>query len=193
MLDPSRAGREPSHGVNMTITGRIVRFGLAIGLALGLCSSAAAVTSNTFTYSPVQQGSYMVTPLDFTPLSGGSTFYQNGGEYLGTPSSTLCFGAGVHLPQGARVLAVIVKYRNGAVYHPHFTLFRVAFASNAFNNLTYFQTTANSGDTAVYNGATAGFAVVDNTVYKYLFATCLGQDDRLYGARIIYQYTSAGD
>jgi hypothetical protein len=127
---------------------------------------------------------------------------QGGGEYFNSPSQGLyiqspggegCFVAGVDLPVGSRIQWITFILRSGPASNPNSSLWRrhVARRTGALR----LATSVRGSDTfeVTYDRITLGAAKrLVTSEYAYGIDVCLGADDRFYGARIKYTYTSAG-
>ena len=176
------------------------RIGLAVlatALAIG---TARAVTDSAFLYSHPKNGYLMVDTFDMRPANSSTNFvsgFTTEGFAIGPgDSTTACFQAGLHFPDGATLSRVVVHFKSGASANgqPSVILWRKTPTGDALQagNQTFADDTASprSGNVPV----TAALAVVDNARYSYGLEMCLHSTaDRFYGARIAYTYKNAGD
>ncbi len=171
--------------------------GIVIGVVatLVLSGTAMAITDTSFTYSTVQTGYLMIGPADLVPENDLSANDYSLG--IGGVVSNLgaCFIAPVHLPQGARMTSVRTSYRSEAASNPGLNLMR----TNPVTGSTAFlisRTILDDSDTLQYvnDAVPANLRLVTNSLYIYTYQVCVGgSGDAFYGARIAYQYYTAGD
>ncbi len=170
--------------------------GIVIGVVatLVLSGTAMAITDTTFTYSTVQTGYLMIGPGDLVPENNGSA-----DDYSLAPvviSGTFaCFTAPVHLPQGARMTSVRTSYRSDAATNPGLLLERFNPVTGAHDYLIAPRSILDDSDTLQYvnDVIPANLRLVTNSHYLYSYRPCVGSGDVFYGARIAYQYYTAGD
>jgi hypothetical protein len=175
--------------------------GLARSSAVAAVSSlvaggmAFAITSNTFTYSPAQNGALMIDALEMAPdgaLSADNyTVNYSGGELFGSG----CFGTAIHLPQGARLVELRIFFQSGGSSDPNFTLVKHAPSTATNTNIvgTQLLDNSNTRKVAVFNLAANPNRIINNAVAGYGFGFCMGSSDIFFGARIAYSFSSAGD
>ena len=170
--------------------------GMVIGVVatLVLSGTAIAVTDASFTYSTVQTGYLMIAPADLVP---GNNFHANdyfiGIREAGT-SSSACFNAAVHLPQGARMTSVRTSYGSGPATNLYLDFKRANPVTGTSAYLIGRSVVDDSSTLTYVNDAVpANLGLVNNALYTYSYFVCVGSDTYFYGARITYQYTSAGD
>lgn len=183
----------------MQIIGRINRFGLAVGMGIGMSGVAIAISSNAFTYSPAKTGSYMIGPADLQPeaTDANTVQYSLSPIFFSTGHASgddNCFMAPVHLPHGAKTTRLITTYESGAEANPFFRLMRVNAVADDWGIMAVRFITDNSA-TRRNSAVTipASVATVNNGSFIYNYEICLGYKDVFYGARIEYQYFNAGD
>ena len=172
--------------------------GIVIGVVatLVLSGTALAVTDASFTYSTVQTGYLMVGPADLVPTSEISADnYSLSDTSASSSYSNNCFVAGVHLPQGARVTTVRTSFSSGAGDNNIFiTLTRVNPLTPGRDYLVSHYVANDAGSRTYVNDVVpATLRLVNNALYTYTYEVCVGSSTYFYGARITYQYTSAGD
>src|SRR4051794_25879480 len=93
---------------------------IAIAAAVGtaaLIGTAQAITDTTFTYSTPRTGFLGINPTALASLDS-SNAYSNTVVQLTTTGSPSCFGTGINLPQGAKVVTIVVWYKSGAGTDP---------------------------------------------------------------------------
>ena len=167
--------------------------GIAIGMLI--VGTAAAVTSRSFTYSKPKIGYLSLSTLDFSSDRIGNTSadYRIDMEFLTNTDVNRYFVAGVHLPNGAKILSATFWYSStvGAGFIGN--LGRSALAVQSSDDLVRVQPTDSSGNRL---GATdtvdPSMQTVNNGVYAYNVYAGLKDGQTFYGARIKYSYTSAG-
>ena len=170
---------------------------IAIGvvITLVLSGTAMAVTDTSFRYSTVQTGYLMIGPGDFVPQAAVTANNHFIEPFKMTLGSTFgCFDAGVHLPQGATVTSVRTSYRSGTDSDLLIYLVRVNPVTEDFGYLIARAVSDDSSaHTYVNDLVAADKRLVNNGLFTYTYEVCFGSGTTFYGARIAYQYTSAGD
>ncbi len=169
--------------------------GIVIGVVatLVLSGTAMAITDTSFTYSAVQTGYLMIGPADLLPESSADANDYTVDSVVAY-SSGACFRAPVHLPQGARMTSVRTSYSSGAANNPSMRLQRTNPVTLATTTLfQHFVVDDSATPTYVNNVVPANLALVTNSLYTYTYGVCVGSFDAFYGARIAYQYYTAGD
>ena len=171
---------------------------LLAGIAIGMVvvGTAAAVTSSSFTYSKPKIGYLSLSTLDFSSDRVGDTLndYRNDMAFLTDDSPDRYFVAGVHLPNGARILSATFWYSSSTLVTNFIgNLGRANLATPDSTDLARVQPTDNSGNrTGVTQAVPAGMQTVNNRVYSYSVYVGIIPGQTFYGARIKYSYTSAG-
>lgn len=171
---------------------------LAITTVAG-AGTADAITSGGFNYKKPHVGVYTISTADMQPegTNAHAEAYSRSAIYLtmGTAEQADCMIAGVHVPQDAKLTTVSANFKSGVHYDPVFRVTRVAFNGD-FGDIAFFYPKVDNN--GVRHTRSAKFlkgkaSRVDNTKYMYIFEFCSGLDDVFYGARVYYEYTSAGD
>jgi hypothetical protein len=164
-------------------------------------TSAIAVVSNAFRYSPAQFGYYSISALNLGPRDFQSatnyTIDFTEGSLATIGGGTACFSTGVNLPNGAVVRRLVVWFASSdaVVNGPTVRLNRYALSNGAIQSLVApSQLVSDTGDrlAAAFN-VSSSFATVNNATHAYGLGVCLNTGDGFYQARIDYTYTSAGD
>ena len=172
---------------------------IAIGvvITLTLSGTAMAVTDTSFTYSSVQTGYLMLGPGDLVPLNYVSANEYSLGQSGATSSDdfTPCFAAGIHLPQGASVISVRTSYSSGAGSNLYVDLYRSNPVTGEEIPLLLRTSVPDDSDvrTFVNDVIYPTLRKVNNALHAYTLSVCVGPTTIFYGARITYQYSSAGD
>ena len=136
----------------------------------------------------------MIGPSDLVPEnSSDADEYHLGFSYAGSNTSA-CLRAGVHLPQGARMISVRTSYSSGAGSDLTLALWRVNPVTGGADTLVSKSVANDSGvRTYVNHAVPANLGLVNNALFTYTYLVCVGPGTPFYGTRIAYQYTSAGD
>ena len=169
---------------------------IAVGvvITLVLSGTAMAVTDTSFTYSTVQTGYLMVGPADLVPAASVSANDYVIDATVAFSFAGACFRAPVHLPQGARITSVRTSYRSSAASDHYLELRRSNPVTGAADYLATRFIVAGSNARAYVNDVVpANLGLVNNALFTYTYTMCVGSNDDFYGARITYQYSSAGD
>ena len=170
---------------------------IAVGvvITLVLSGTAMAVTDTSFRYSTVQTGYLMIGPGDFVPQASATADNHYIAPFEMQLGSTFgCFDAGVHLPQGATVTSVRTSYRSGTGSDLYIYLVRVNPVTEDFGYLVARAVSDDSSAHTHVNDLVAGDKrLVNNALFTYTYEVCFGTGTTFYGARIAYQYSSAGD
>lgn len=164
------------------------------------CSPAArAVTDTIFKYQAPKTGYFQLPSGAFTPAA--NVQYRNGLDYLATLEDTAtngatCFLSAVHLPHGAKMTKLTIWYskENPPAESSHFYLWRnkADGTADVIVSHSFFDSTGGAR-TALGVSIPAAFQAVNNLAYSYPVRMCLAGLDRLYGVRVTYTYTDAGD
>ena len=171
---------------------------LATGLATGaagallLTGVAYAVSSTDFTYSTAKTGYFNIAPASLTPVVNGLTFGV--GANPAEAESNGCLIAGVHLPDQAQISSVSVYYAANTVGGVTFAFDRDAPATgNAIRLAQGLSNNSNVRSSALLH-VQRSLGTVNNRTFSYAFTVCFSDtNQRFYGARVNYSYTSAGD
>ena len=168
---------------------------IAIGvvITLVLSGTAMAVTDTSFTYSTVQTGYLMLGPGDLVPTDDSADYSLNGNTVTTTTHNT-CFVAGVHVPQWARMTSVRTSYLGWEDPAIYVNVRRSNPTTGTANDLVDGMASGPVNTRTLVNHAVpANLALVNNALFTYSYTICLTNNSDFYGARITYQYTSAGD
>lgn len=170
---------------------------LAISAAVG---TAGAVTDIAFNYSAPKNGYYMIDPFELTPFSSSTQFTAVlDGQGMGispTGANSSCLVTGLHFPNAATLVQLIVHFRSGASVagQPSFTLWRKTPTGDYLQAGTRTFVDDSGGNRAGSVPIAAEVAVINNALYSYGLQVCLHSSaDVFYGARIQYTYKNAGD
>src|SRR5437764_8452327 len=110
----------------------ISRFGLSIGLVLGIGGIAVAASSGNVTKFPAGTLAYSIAPAELSP--GSSEYKYDVDTSLSleaqNTTDTACFSTGVHLPQGSKIKQLIVSYSSDIYADPIVLLNRVDMVEN---------------------------------------------------------------
>ena len=169
---------------------------IAIGVVITvvLSGTAMAVTDTRFTYNTVQTGYLMVAPADLVPIDESFANDYFIGDLDAYSSAGVCFVAPVHLPQGATMTSVRTSYQSGATANDHLSLIRSNPVAGAHDYLIHRVIIDDSSTRTFVNDVIpANLGLVNNALFTYTYELCLGAGDLFFGARIAYQYSSAGD
>ena len=170
---------------------------IAIGvvITLVLSGTALAVTDTSFTYSTVQTGYLMIGLADLIPETDASadSYFISAVVAHGSGGGA-CFNAPLHLPQGARMTSVRTSYLSHATGDPSLNLQRSNPVTGASDYLIFRSIADDAGTRTYVNDVVpANLGLVNNALFTYTYRVCVGIGDLFYGARIAYQYSSAGD
>jgi len=89
--------------------------------------------------------------------------------------------------------SVRTSYASGEGNDLSFNLTRINPVTGGFNDLVLHVVSDESGARTYVNHAVpANLALVNNALFMYAYRVCV-ENGIFYGARITYQYTSAGD
>ena len=172
--------------------------GAAVASVIG--GTAAAITSTTFTYATVKNGYYTIPPAALVPTNnfvadGYHIYFHTDATHISasTTSGLYCFATGVNLPQGATIVSVTTWYTSGS--RNVFTRFlRNSLSSGAGIFLINDQIEDDSNTRkSITNVIPAALRTVNNAAYAYTNASCIGNLSAFHGARINYQFKTAGD
>lgn len=170
----------------------VIGVAAAVAAAVSVNGIAQAITENNFIYATPKTDYYTVTHMDMTAAS-------NSGNYAITFSTGLisfgtnCFASGVRLPQNATITALTVYYRSGATGDVFVELRRNRLSDGASTLIATRTFVDDSGTRTAGNvPVNANNAVIKNNQYLYGLGLCMDTSDIFYGARIAYEYTSAG-
>ena len=169
---------------------------IAVGIVITLVLSgtAMAVTDTSFTYNSVQTGYLMVGPGDLVPDDNGSADAYALSGALAESGGIACFVAGVHLPQGSSVTSVRSSYSSGNITNFMYWFTRDNPVTGDSRILVNGNVPDDLGQRRFVNDAVpTDRRLVNNALYAYTYRVCIGYTTNFYGARIAYQYTSAGD
>ena len=168
---------------------------IAVGvvITLVLSGTAMAITDRSFTYSTVQTGYLMIGPADLVP--NRNTVGYSAGSLAVTADSNLCFNAGVHVPQGARIISVRTSYHSGPSSDVYISFVRANPVTDTADILIPFHSVVDDSGAATYvnDVIPATLTTVNNALHAYTCGVCVGSTTFFHGARITYQYTNAGD
>ena len=90
--------------------------------------------------------------------------------------------------------SVRTSYSSGAASNPSLNLIRANPVTATFATLIQHFVVDDSGSVTFVNDTVpADLRLVSNALYTYTYRVCVGSNTVFYGARIVYQYTSAGD
>jgi hypothetical protein len=129
-----------------------------------------------------------IPPAAFRPDKPGLS-YENHHSYLSVGSGGGEFGAPVYLPQGARVVKLVVFcYDNSASYSVDVILARAGQASIVGQEMAGV-TSSTSGDTQKLVDSGISIPDINNGAYSYfVFARFDGANLRLHTVKIVYEY-----
>ena len=87
------------------------------------------------------------------------------------------------------------SYRSGATNNPLRSLIRANPVTGAYDYLIGFHSIVDDSYALTFENdvVPANLGLVNNALFTYAYEVCVGSGDYFYGARITYQYTSAGD
>jgi hypothetical protein len=176
--------------------GRIGNFLAGVAVASVACGGALATTSSNFTYTATQTAYLTIGPMSMTP---GDSFSAN--EYTFSPTGInttstggACFVAGVNLPQGAVLRNLTVFFNSDNKGDLQVNFFRRRLSDFSFNALISKQPVENSGAYTVITYAfPTGSNIINNAGYAYSLRVCFSVGTSYSGARIQYNYKTAGD
>lgn len=164
--------------------------------ALFLAGVAHAFTDTIFKYSTPKTGYFTLHPMDFSPTdqsaaaSSDYDIHWNGGSI--TAATGVCFNAGLHLPHGAKIIAIAGWFTSSSGGAEIF-VGRNNVSTGLGDTLALEVDPDTSGTRKPVNVVPSAFQVVDNQHYMYGLGICMGSTDMFHGARITYTYTTAGD
>lgn len=186
----ARLGRiRPGDAIGLMLVGAIV--------AVVLTGTAMAVTDTQFVYSTPQTGNLTIHPMDLAPAnhSAASAYSVSWAPArLSRSSASQCFNTGVHLPQQAKITRIRTTYSSGASSDLSVYLVRTELDTNTPGYLVGQIVPDNTGArVTVSHTPPSTLNVVDNSRFAYGFGVCLGETTLFEGARIVYQFTKAGD
>jgi hypothetical protein len=161
-----------------------------------LGGAAQAITDNVFRYSTPRLGYLQLNPAGFTPMTnegpGSYRIFYVYDAFIQTTVAGACFGKSIELPQGAKVTALGAWYQKGArvsLYRHHVAAGTATSTQIADRIFTSTQSDVRAGSVPI-----TGPSTINNQIYSYAMIVCLPQTDNLFfGARITYNYTTAGD
>jgi hypothetical protein len=172
--------------------------GLLAALSLG--GIAQAVTDKIFRYTTARTGYFGIDHMAMAPrdassandyvVSWGTGLYP---QYLtGTGG---CHQSGVHLPNGATIVRLLVWTRSSSVSGLNVYLYRHKYLDGTQDTIASKHIPDNSNTRIQTRIAIANnsFAVVNNAAYSYGFGVCLSASALFHSARVAYTYTHAGD
>jgi hypothetical protein len=174
--------------------------GLAVGsvASVAAVSSAVAVVSNAFTYSPVQYGYYPISALGMSPDSNDSAdaYFTSYNDGTIISNGATCFNTGLNLPNGAVVRRLVVWYSSdgGAGEEPNVRLRRYALSDGSHQDIVPTTDLTDNSDARVaiaFN--VSSNAIINNATHAYGLGVCLDDGGRFFEARVDYTFTSAGD
>jgi len=165
--------------------------------ALFLAGAAHAITDTVFKYSSAQTA-YLAMPVaSFVPFSSGQAASSADGISIHSGSTaTSCFFAPVNLPQGALMTELAGWYSEDGGFIT-LELARQRLSAGQFTLIVAesLADTAGARASASFNITDPSLQAVDNQRYNYEVISCFNSSAnlRLYGARVTFTYTKAGD
>jgi hypothetical protein len=163
---------------------------------LTVVGTAQAANDTVYKYSTPKTGYFTIDHTTMVPTASGVNYAGSFADSLRlTAASGTCFGAGVHLPHGAKITAVSVAYRSGNGEDPTAYVISRRFSNGAIALIALTEIVDNSDTRKIAHLATdPAVATVNNAVFSYTFAFCLSTTDNYFDiARITYTYQNAGD
>jgi hypothetical protein len=176
--------------------GRIGNFLAGAAAASVVSGVAFAVTSPNFTYTATQTGNLSLGAMAMAPNDSFSaneyTFSPSG---INTTSTTgACFVTGVNLPAGAVLRNLTVYFSSDNKGDLEVKFFRTRLTTHAYNPIIDKKPVENSdASVAITYPIPAGLSAISNADYSYGLRVCLSVGTFYSGARIQYNYKTAGD
>jgi hypothetical protein len=168
-----------------TRTAAVLVAGMVIGtLSVGVAQS---VTSSDFTYATKQTSYAAITPADMAPSSYTTQWFTTQGDVQGAG----CYYGGIHLPQGARLVSVIVHETEGVSAPLGLRVYRDALATGT-EKLSAVSPATNGTNQAFTIPVPLKWNTIDNTLYTFTLLVCQDASGSFHGASVKYTYTSAG-
>jgi hypothetical protein len=186
-------------GMKKYLASRNSAFFAAGGLTAGffIAGAAYAVTDTVFRYDPPKTGFLMIPGSAFVPNEGSATQWSMSPGYLiqGTsPGDEICFSAPVNLPDRSELRSVRVWYAKSDAGLLTYQLQARDSAQNFGVGAVILSRTPPSTD---FNTASVSNNISDQTImnarYAYFFRACMDGGAQLFGIRITYVYSTAGD
>jgi len=172
--------------------------GGCVAAAVFLGGAAQAITDKVFRYSTPKQGFVSLDPAGFVPLTNVAAdayaiYYVYDGA-ISTSAAGSCFGTSVNMPHGAKIKTLTAWYQKRV----RVSLFRHKAADGSASSTAIADKTFASAQTTVQEETVAitdpALQTINNRDYSYAAVICLPHtDDYLFGVRLAYTYTTAGD
>jgi hypothetical protein len=155
------------------------------------------LTAKGFKYSTWKTSYLSVAAMDFAPDNIGDTTNDYYNLWLGPNLSNndggRCFNTGVNLPQGSKAQSITFYFTSGASSDFFGELDRHRLSTAGGQNLTSVSPVDDTGTVASATGAVPStMQVVNNNAFSYGIGACFSGDTSFHGAKIKYQYRTAG-
>lgn len=160
---------------------------------------AHAITDTVFRYSSLKTGYLSLLPGAFAPGdSVAANNYAIAPQFyiLTNHNGGLCFDAGIHLPEGARMTSLKAWGKTDTGDGVNARIVRANLATGDADEVAFVGSTDTSGTrfamtTPIPSSASA---IINNEHYGYAAEVCIGTAaTEFYSARITYVYRDAGD